>query len=97
MMHKKHQPRGLLLLCLVGMLGLGGCGNWNWYPPSAVNQDYGNSVRNDVAQTVLNPKAGLDPSPAAGLAPVAGANTMGNYEKSFKAEEKKPLEMKISY
>lgn len=82
----------LLFLCLAGVLCLAGC-----YGPSAVDQDYGNSVRNNLAQTVLDHQAGLKTTPATGLPPAAGANEMEVYNKSFRGEEKKPTEMKISY
>ena len=55
-----------LLLCLAGVLWLGGCAG-GWYGPSALEQDYGNSVRNNLAQSILNPRAGLNDTPAAGL------------------------------
>jgi hypothetical protein len=91
-----------IILCLIGLLWLSGCagtvkGNWNWFPPSAVEQDYGNSVRNNFAQTVVNPGAGQDASPAVGLEPTAATNSLGTYEKGFKGEEKKGSEMKITY
>jgi len=86
--------RGKLLLCLAGVLWLGGC---SWYGPSALKQDYGNSVRNNLAQTVLNPRAGLNDTPAVGLGPTAGVNEMESYNKGFKGEEKKAAEMKITY
>jgi hypothetical protein len=76
----------------LALLGLAGC-----YPPSALEMDFGNSVRNNVAQQVVNPKAGFNPKPAVGLPPQAAAGEMEKYDKSFKAEEKKSLEMKMSY
>ena len=85
---------GRLLLCLAGACWLGGC---SWFGPSALEQDYGNAVRNNVAQSILNPQAGQNATPAVGLAPTAGANEMEHYAKTFKGEEKKPTEMKISY
>ena len=74
----------------VALLWLVGC-----YPPSAIETDYGNSVRNNVAQQVVNPRAGFNPAPAVGLPPQAAANELEKYDKSFKAEEKKGLEMKL--
>jgi hypothetical protein len=76
----------------LALLGLAGC-----YPPNALEMDYGNSVRNNVAQQVVNPNAGFNPKPAVGLPPQAAANEMEKYDKTFKAEEKKALEMKMSY
>ena len=84
-------PKALIRLALaLALLGLAGC-----YPPSALEMDYGNAVRNNVAQQVVNPQAGFNPKPAVGLSPQAAANTQDQYDKSFKAEEKKSLEMKL--
>ena len=74
----------------VALLGLAGC-----YPPSALEMDYGNSVRNNIAQQVVNPQAGFNPKPAVGLPPQAAANEMEKYDKTFKGEDKKALEMKL--
>jgi hypothetical protein len=85
-------PKVLRRLALgLALLGLAGC-----YPPSALEMDYGNSVRSNVAQQVVNPKAGFNPKPAVGLSPQAAAGEMEKYDKGFKAEEKKTLEMKMS-
>ena len=54
-------------------------------------------MRSNVAQSILNPRAGLNDTPAVGLSPTAAVNEMEHYDKSFKGEEKKPAEMKISY
>ena len=54
-------------------------------------------MRNNIAQQVVNPQAGFNPEPAVGLPPQAAANEMERYDKSFKAEEKKALEMKMGY
>ena len=74
----------------LALLGLAGC-----YPPNALEMDYGNSVRSNIAQQVVNPRAGFNPAPAVGLPPQAAANELEKYDKSFKAEEKKALEMKM--
>ena len=68
----------------LALLGLAGC-----YPPSALEMDYGNAVRNNVAQQVVNPRAGFNPKPAVGLSPQAAANEMERYDKTFKEEPKK--------
>lgn len=83
---------GRIILCLTGVLWVAGC-----FGPSAVDLDYGNSVRNNLAQTILNPQAGLTKTPATGLTPTAAVNEKGVYDKGFMGEEKKPTEMKISY
>ncbi len=87
----------LVILGLTGALWLAGCGNWNLFGPNALDQDYGNSASNNLAQSVLNPRAGLNDTPVAGLPPGAGTNEMDRYNKGFKGEERKPMEMKISY
>jgi len=94
-MHKKETktPQALMGLALgVALLGLAGC-----FPPSALEMDYGNSVRNNVAQQVVNPRAGFNPKPAVGLPPQAAANEMERYDESFKKERKmeKQLETTI--
>jgi hypothetical protein len=86
-------PKVLRRLALgLALLGLAGC-----FPPSALDMDYGNSVRNNTAQQVVNPAAGFNPKPAVGLPPQAAAGEQEKYDKSFKSEEKKSLEMKMSY
>ncbi|MCX5891851.1 MAG: hypothetical protein NTW80_02580 [Deltaproteobacteria bacterium] len=91
---KTRNPKGQIgriILCLTGVLWLAGC-----YGPSAIDLDYGNSVRNNLAQTILNPQAGLTNTPATGLNPTAAANEKEMYDKGFKGEEKKPMTMQIS-
>jgi hypothetical protein len=68
----------------LALLGLAGC-----FMPSALEMDYGNSVRNNIAQQVVNPRAGFNPKPAVGLPPQAAANEMERYDKTFKEEPKK--------
>ena len=64
--------------------------------PTTLEQDYGRSVRHNVAQSLVNPQACLDTTPAVGLSPTAAANAMERYNKTFKGEEKKTLEMKLT-
>jgi hypothetical protein len=64
--------------------------------PTTLEQDYGRSVHNNIAQQLVNPQAGLDTTPAVGLAPGAATNEMERYTKSFKGEDKKTLEMKLT-
>ena len=85
-------PMAKLILGLTGVLWLAGC-----YGPSALDMDYGNAVRNNLAQSVLDPAAGLKTTPATGLSPTAAVNEKELYDKEFKGEEKKPTEMKIAY
>lgn len=86
---KSHQAWKPLALGLA-LLWLAGC-----YPPSAVERDYGNSVHNNIAQQVVNPHAGFRPKPAVGLPPQATVNEKERYDKSFKGEEQKGLQMKL--
>jgi hypothetical protein len=81
---------GLLLLGAALLLGLSGCAS------TALERDYGRSFHNDLAQQLVNPQAGLDTRPAVGLSPSAAANEMEHYNKTFKGEEKKTLEMKLT-
>ena len=81
---------GQMFLVVGALLWLAGC-----YPPNALEQDFGRSVANNIAQQVVNPMAGYDPTPAVGLSPKAAVNTMERYDKSFKGEEKKGMEMKM--
>jgi hypothetical protein len=92
MRNQERGPRQLMLGLSVGLALLWVCG---CYPPSALTLDYGNSVRNNIAQQVVNPRAGYEPTPAVGLTPQATANELDKYNKSFKSEEKKNLEMKL--
>jgi len=88
---KDGRPAARKSLALgVALLWLAGC-----YPPSALERDYGNSVRNNIAQQVVNPRAGFTAQPGVGLPPQAARNEMEKYDKSFKADEKKNLEMKL--
>jgi hypothetical protein len=89
-MERKPYTALIRLTLGLALLGLAGC-----YPPSALEMDYGNSVRNNVAQQVVNPAAGFNPKPAVGLSPQAAVNTQEKYDKGFKGEEKKSLEMKL--
>ncbi len=82
-----HKPRRWLALGLA-LLWLAGC-----YPPSAVEQDWGNSVHSNLAQQVLNPQAGLNPTPAVGLSPQAAVNEMESYNKSFAPESQKSSQL----
>jgi len=77
-------------------LGLAGGAVWLWLcgcGPSALERDYGRSVRNNIAQQVINPQAGLAATPTAGLDPQAGQNVLERYDKSFKEKELAPTMM----
>lgn len=89
-MHNKDgsAPKAGRCLALgVALLWLAGC------YPSALEQDWGNSVHNNIAQQVLNPQAGLNPTPAVGLPPQAAVNEMDSYNKSFKSESQKSSQL----
>lgn len=79
--------KNLIFLGFLGaiLLGVAGC------YPSALEEDYGRSLRNNMAQQIINPQAALDPRPTTGLSPDAAAISMEAYEKTFKKEEKKPV------
>jgi hypothetical protein len=81
------KTRSRLALALA-LLWLAGC-----YPPSAVDENWGNSVRSNLAQQVLNPQAGLNPTPAVGLPPQAAVNEMESYNKSFSPESQKASQL----
>jgi hypothetical protein len=83
--------KGLLVLWAAALLGLAGC-----CPVNVLEQDYGRSYHNNIAQQVVNPRAGLNEVPAVGLSPTAAANEMERYNKTFKGEERKALEMKLT-
>ena len=76
--------RKMLVLGLV-LGGLGGCAGH-----SALERDYGRSVRHNLVQQLVNPQAGLDPTPAVGLDPKAGEYSLDRYDKSFKEKETQP-------
>lgn len=80
-LHRKCLTLGLLVL-------LAGC-----YPPSAVEQNWGNSVRNNMVGQMVNPQAGLNTSPPTGLTPQAAANEMESYNKSFTSEAQKSSQL----
>jgi len=72
----------VVIAAAVVLLLLSGCAS-----KSALEMDYGRSVRNNTAQQVVNPAAGQEASPAVGLAPIAGQNLQERYDKSFKDKE----------
>ena len=87
--HDKGAPHAGRCLALgVALLWLAGC-----YPPSAVEQAWGNSVHNNIAQQVVNPQAGLNPTPPAGLTPQAAVNEMESYNKTFAPESQKSSQL----
>jgi hypothetical protein len=90
---KPEEQTGLGLwgyLALGLLLTLAGC------CPTTLEQDYGRSVRNNIAQQLVNPQAGLDTTPAVGLPPQVGHNALERYEKSFKEKEPPPTIINIT-
>jgi hypothetical protein len=86
-----NEKRLFKYLVLAALLpGLAACA------PTTLEQDYGRSVHNNIAQQVINPAAGKDATPAVGLSPTAAANELEKYNKSFKEEKKATLEMKLT-
>jgi hypothetical protein len=84
----RHGKVWLVLILGLIILGLAGCYQ------NALEQDFGQSVANNLAQQVVNPQAGLVPTASVGLPPTVGVYEMDQYEKSFKSEEKTGPSMK---
>ena len=79
-------PKALMRLALgAALLGLAGC-----YPPSALEMDYGNSVRNNMAQQVVNPQAGFNPKPAVGLSPRPRPTPRKSTTRASRAKRRSP-------
>jgi len=83
---RRFSKKGWTALGL-GLVWLWGCG------PSALEMDYGRSVRNNIAQQLVNPQAGVEPTLTTGLDPKAGVNVLERYDKSFKEKETPPTAM----
>lgn len=60
-------------------------------PYPNIERDWGRASTNNLAAQVVNPQAGLNPAPAAGLSPTPATSLKGKYDKSFKAEDAKPM------
>ena len=60
-------------------------------PYPNLDRDYGRAATSNLATQTVNPQAALNPAPAAGLSPNPAVNLKGKYDKSFKAEEAKPM------
>jgi hypothetical protein len=82
---KGFSLRGKMLVLGLILGGLGGCAG-----PSALERDYGRSVKHNLVQQLVNPQAGLDLTPAVGLDPKAGEYALDRYDKSFKEREAQP-------
>jgi len=89
----QHWGRGPLKSILAALLGLAWLLLAGCQGPSALKEDFGRSVNNNLAQQVVNPRASQDLTPAVGLAPKTEQNVLDKYDKSFKAEEKKGQEL----
>ena len=70
---------------------------WGLMGSSASGADLLERVKNQEIAQVLRLRAGLNDTPAVGLSPTAAVNEMEHYDKSFKGEDKKSTEMKITY
>lgn len=75
------------LVALVALSMLSACSVNTEY----LEQDYGRSVSNNLVGQFVNPRAGQVNTPTPGLDPASSANLLGKYEKSFKAEEGRPM------
>lgn len=76
-------PATLFLFPVLVVLCLGGC-----YPPSALQQDFGQAWLYNQEVQLVNPQAGLQATPVTGLPPEAGRRIMEAYNKSFERQEK---------
>ncbi len=76
---------GLLALVALGLLSA--CSVNTEY----LEQDYGRAATNNMVGQFVNPRAGQVNTPTAGLDPTSSANLLDKYEKSFKAEEGRPM------
>ncbi len=83
----------VLALGLVGWLlaGLLGCCGKLFSCGKHTKRDYGRSVTHNIANQLVNPEAGKDVQVSRGQTPEAAVNAYGKYNKSFQAEEQKPL------
>ena len=74
-------------LVLAGWLltGLLGCCGHN------TQRDYGHSVTHNIATQLVDPTAGQEVYVSRGQTPDAAVNAYDKYNKSFRAEEKKPV------
>ena len=73
---------GLAAWLLSGLLGC--CGQHT-------KLDYGRSVTHNIAVQLVNPEAGQEVYVTRGQSPEAAVNAYDKYNKSFKAEERKPM------
>jgi hypothetical protein len=83
----------VLALGLVGWLlaGLLGCCGKPFSCGKNTKLDYGRSVTHNIAAQLVNPEAGKEVQVSRGQTPEAAVNAYEKYNKSFKAEEQKPL------
>ncbi len=78
---------GAFGVCILALAALAaGC-----CQPQTLEQDFGRSTANNLVGQYVNPRAGLANTPTAGLDPTSSGNLLGKYEKSFKAEEGRPM------
>lgn len=82
---------GKLWVIGLGFIWLLGCTY-----PSALKQDYGQSVNHNQMRQVVNPRAGWEDRPVVGLSPEAAKKVMERYNNSFcEKEEKAPTVIQL--
>ncbi len=86
---------GLGVILSLGLI-LPGCCCGNIECPTALQRDYGRSVRNNNAAQVLNPAAGFDTRPPVGQSPTVAVNSQDRFDKTFKREEAAPPTMNLN-
>lgn len=84
---KRMRRFGAFLCGAAAVAALTGCA----CQPQTLEQNYGRAVANNLVGQYVNPQAGLANTPTPGLDPAASSNLLGKYEKSFKAEEGRPM------
>ncbi len=88
----------VIAIALIVAGSLSGCGCWtrnvisyNYSGPSAVEQEWGNSFHQMVANQTLNPDAGKNLDPVTGMSARTAEKTVNKYEKEFDKAPQVPV------